>query len=84
MQNTLMQQGVDLLIYGMGTVLVFLTLLVIATAIMSRLMQRYFPDPVVAESTRPHSAVGAGAEVEVEPPLRSAIEKAIKLHRERD
>jgi oxaloacetate decarboxylase gamma subunit len=82
MQNTLMQQGVDLLIYGMGTVLVFLTLLVIATAIMSQLMQRFFPDPVVAEPVRPASPGHADTSVDLT--VRHAIEKAIKLHRERN
>ncbi|BFM19940.1 OadG family protein [Gilvimarinus japonicus] len=81
MQDTLMQQGIDLMIYGMGTVLVFLTLLVIATLIMSRFVMRFFPDPVVAEPSRP--AIQTGRTAEVDPAVRSAIEKAIALHRAR-
>ncbi|WP_339897308.1 OadG family transporter subunit [uncultured Gilvimarinus sp.] len=81
MQDTLMQQGMDLMIYGMGTVLVFLTLLVIATLIMSKLVMRFFPDPVIAETPRPSRQVAA--ETGVDPAVRSAIEKAIKLHRAR-
>ncbi|WP_041523848.1 OadG family protein [Gilvimarinus agarilyticus] len=81
MQDTLMQQGMDLMIYGMGTVLVFLTLLVIATLIMSRFVMRFFPDPVVAEPSRP--APQAARDAGVDPQVRSAIEKAIKLHRAR-
>lgn len=81
MQDTLMQQGMDLMIYGMGTVLVFLTLLVIATLIMSKLVMRFFPDPVIAETRRPSRQVAV--ETRVDPAVRSAIEKAIKLHRAR-
>ncbi|WP_049721295.1 OadG family protein [Gilvimarinus polysaccharolyticus] len=81
MQNILLQQGMDLMIYGMGTVLVFLTLLVIATVIMSRFVTRFFPDPIVAEPLR--SAPQAGRDVALDPAIRSAIEKAIELHRAR-
>ena len=43
-QATLIQQGIDLLIYGMGTVFVFLTVLVAVTRLMSTLVQRTVPD----------------------------------------
>jgi len=81
MQHTLMQQGMDLLIFGMGAVLVFLTLLVIATVIMSRLVTRFFPDPIVAEPSR--AVFSARSNAGVDPAVRSAIEKAILLHRAR-
>lgn len=79
MQETLLQQGMDLMIYGMGTVLVFLTLLVIATGIMSRLMLRYFPDPVAIEpkkKERPNSGA------QVEPRIQKVIEQALRQHRQ--
>jgi len=40
MQAQLLLQGVELMVVGMGTVFVFLTLLVIATTLMSRLVLR--------------------------------------------
>ena len=40
MSDTLMQQGVDLMLYGMGSVVVFLTLLVIAMVLMSGSISR--------------------------------------------
>ena len=43
-QATLIQQGIDLLIYGIGTVFVFLTVLVAVTRLMSTLVQRAVPD----------------------------------------
>jgi len=46
MQETLMQQGWELMIFGMGTVFIFLALLVLSTSIMSTLIQRYLPEAV--------------------------------------
>ena len=43
-EDVLIEQGLDLMLYGMGTVFVFLTLLVIVTALMSAIIQRWFPD----------------------------------------
>ena len=43
MQGSIVNQGVELMLFGMGTVLVFLTLLVFAIALMSWVLQRYFP-----------------------------------------
>lgn len=41
MQPTLLEQGLSLMAVGMGTVFVFLTGLIVATTIMSRLLQRF-------------------------------------------
>ena len=41
MQDNLLEQGVELMLYGMGTVFVFLAVLIVAMTIMSSLMQRY-------------------------------------------
>lgn len=38
-------QGLELMVAGMGTVFVFLTLLVLTTAAMSALVQRFTPAP---------------------------------------
>ena len=46
MQNNLMQQGIELMLYGMGTVFTFLALLIIATTLMSAVLQRISkPEP---------------------------------------
>ena len=42
--ETVIQQGLDLMLYGMGIVFVFLTLLVLVTASMSNIVQRWFPE----------------------------------------
>ena len=45
MQGDIVAQGVELLLYGMGTVVLFLALLVVTTTAMSRLITSYFPEP---------------------------------------
>ena len=51
MQNQLLQQGVELMLYGMGTVLTFLVLLIIATTIMSSFLQRFAKPETAAKPT---------------------------------
>ncbi len=38
-------QGIGLLLYGMGTVVIFLVLLIIATRFMSWMVFRFLPEP---------------------------------------
>lgn len=45
MQNELINQGLTLMLAGMGTVFVFLTILVILITLMSRLVMRFQPAP---------------------------------------
>jgi len=57
-----LQQGLQLLVYGMGTVVVFLTALVFATRLMSGVVLRWFAPPAtqptpVATGTDPSPAV---------------------------
>ena len=44
MASTLMNEGLTLMLVGMGTVFVFLTVLVGAMSLMSRLTMRFQPD----------------------------------------
>jgi oxaloacetate decarboxylase gamma subunit len=44
----LVSEGLNLALYGMGTVFVFLTLLVLATMLMSRLVASQEADTIVA------------------------------------
>lgn len=46
----LLLSGVELMLIGMGTVFTFLTLLVVATTLMSKLIQRMLPQPVLSDS----------------------------------
>ena len=69
MEATLLEQGVELMLIGMGTVFVFLTCLVAATSLMSWLVQRYSPAAVASDDV---------PEQEV-----AAISAAIAQHRRR-
>ncbi len=51
-------RGVELMIFGVGAVFVFLSLLVLVTSLTSRFMSRFFPEmaasrPVTAAALRP-------------------------------
>lgn len=48
MENDLISEGLTLMLAGMGTVFVFLTTLVVAMTLMSRLVGR-FPGPLQAD-----------------------------------
>ncbi len=71
MTADLFAQGLELMLVGMGTVFVFLTLLVAATATMSRLVQRF-------ERGEPASSPSGDESEEV-----AAITAAITMHRRR-
>ena len=72
------------MLYGMGTVVLFLALLVIATAAMSTLVTRYFtPEevpPTPRESTPGTTSGGTG---QLDPGVVAAIAAAIHQHRAR-
>ncbi len=68
----LLSAGVELMMVGMGTVFLFLTLLVFATVAMSRVVGHFFPS--VDESTRNPSV----REEEV-----AAVTAALVLHRKK-
>ncbi|WP_417581729.1 OadG family protein [Nitrincola sp.] len=60
--DELLAEGLSLMLFGMGFVVVFLTLLVIATNIMSRLVMRFEPAaaPVVPARGRASSTSASG------------------------
>jgi len=51
MQNELVNEGLTLMLAGMGTVFVFLTVLVVMMTLMSRLIMRFQAAPDVADPT---------------------------------
>lgn len=65
MQSELFWQGLELMLVGMGTVFAFLTILVIATGLMSRLVLRLSPitkpegPPTMAEMAAIVAAIAA-------------------------
>lgn len=80
MQSILIEQGFSLMLYGMGVVFVFLTLLIFATSGMSQIMQRWFPhkeEPVAAPRKKTSTAAT------VSPLTLKIIQAAIDQHRSR-
>ncbi len=78
MQQTIMEQGFDLMIFGMGAVCVFLTLLVFLTRLMSWFVNRYIPEPEQPVPVEPAKAASA---VPVDPKVLAIIQGAIHQHR---
>jgi oxaloacetate decarboxylase gamma subunit len=77
MDSLLISQGLDLMLYGMGTVFTFLTVLVGLTAFMSRSVMRLAKDePIEAElsSHQIHSSL-------VDKKIVKVIQAAIDQHR---
>ncbi|NLW04552.1 MAG: OadG family protein [Pseudomonadaceae bacterium] len=81
MQSTdLMMEGFNLMLMGMGFVFAFLTLLVIATTLMSKIILRFSkPEPLATPNQRGAASLIKGQS----PDLIAAISAAIHLHRQR-
>lgn len=79
-EHELIQQGMDLLLFGMGTVFVFLTLLVFSTSLMSSFINKFFPE--APKEVR--VAVNTSRKTdEIKPDTLQAIRLAIAEHRAR-
>lgn len=84
MQESLIDQGVSLMLYGMGTVFVFLTILVFATGLMSNIVRR-LSTPEQSTPTAPDAGAGVQntASTKISPQIIEAIKQAISEHRKR-
>ncbi len=78
----MISQGIELMLFGMGTVVVFLSLLVAATAAMSRLVTRYFPEPQVLLEAAPLPLPGQAGPVD-DPELVAVVTAAVHRYRAR-
>lgn len=82
--SELMIDGMNLALYGMGFVFIFLILLVILTNLMSSLVRRYMPAPVIAaprRNTSKRPAAGGKQGSEDQGRLVAVISAAIRQHR---
>ena len=82
MQDPLMEQGIELMLYGMGTVFVFLTLLVLVTTLMSALFERFgTPDPVPAATPAARPVSPAADDKQLIAVISAAIHKYRSRHK---
>ena len=82
MDNGILAQGMELMLYGMGTVVVFLGLLVVITSTMSAVVNRYFPEPPAPVAV-PSAGRKSGPVPHANPEVVAAISAAIVRHRSR-
>lgn len=83
MNETLIQNGMDLMLFGMGSVLMFLTLLALMTVLMSSIVRRWFPEPEGLVDVKPQSSSPGKSSKgkKVDGRVMAAIEGAIEQHR---
>ncbi len=81
MQADLFSEGLELMLFGMGTVFTFLAILVVVTNLMSMIVQRFFPDApesVLSNTPRPPAPVASNDEQ-----LLAVITAAVHKYRSR-
>jgi len=72
------------MLYGMGTVFVFLTILVFATGLMSTLVNKFSPEKKTPQNNTPApSNTNIGNANVPSPQVLDAIKQAIASHRQR-
>jgi len=82
MQGDIVAQGVELMLYGMGTVVLFLAALVLVTTGMSGFITRYFPEPEPPPVTARERGADKAAPAELDPGIVAVITAAIHQHRD--
>jgi oxaloacetate decarboxylase gamma subunit len=75
--SELVSSGLELMAFGMGTVFTFLVLLIFATSLMSKIVNKFAPEPVVIPEAVMTPAQG------VDPQLLKVLAAAVKEHRAR-
>ncbi len=73
MTQNIFQQGIDLMLYGMGTVFIFLVCLIAITVIMSRIARHW----EVEDKASPPTVLGVDTKTE------KIVQQAINQHRKK-
>jgi len=74
MDNDLLAEAINLTLFGMGFVFVFLTLMVLVTTVMSLLVKRFQPNLNLATTSNIEFSS------DIDEKTESIIKKAIKMH----
>jgi oxaloacetate decarboxylase (Na+ extruding) subunit gamma len=75
--HELLQDGLALMALGMGVVFVFLTILVISVTLMSKLIDRFQPVPIAADTSKksPQSTAPASQNDEMLAVISAAVHR---------
>jgi len=71
------------MLFGMGTVFIFLTILVFATWLMSTLVHKFAPEAPAEPKANNVPAANTGVANTPSPQILDAIKQAISAHRQR-
>lgn len=74
METNLVIEGIKFMVLGMGTVFVFLAIMIFCMNIMSKIIHRYFPEP--------QATATSNSSQQNKKKIVAAITAAIKYHRE--
>ncbi len=77
----MLRDGITLLLIGMGTVYLFLILLVYCTQLMSSLIARFFPETVISPPAIPLPVMESDTRQQQE--MAAAVSAAVHHHRQR-
>lgn len=80
--SELLLEGVELMLFGLGSVFVFLVLLIVCIRLMSFLIGRFDSEPTPPATVKPATAT-ATATADMDADLFAAIQAAIHQHRAR-
>lgn len=85
MTGPVLQQGIDLMVYGMSSVFLFLVILITVITVVSTVIDRFFFDQEPVSETR-HTNLGSplGKPIPsktINPKLLAVIQNAIDQHR---
>ena len=81
--NNLINEGLGLMLLGMGFVFLFLCVLIVATTVMSKLVARYFPEAAPAVKKKVQTSTASASASGTDPKITAAITAAIHQHRNR-
>lgn len=73
--DSLVSEGLNLMVYGMGFVFVFLTLLVFVTTMMSKLVNKFLPEPIVEQKAKASAPQATANNDELLAVLTAAVHK---------
>lgn len=81
MQESILSQGANLMLFGMGAVFIFLAVLVVVTTLMSQVVMRFFPEAAEPMPAAPLPSANPTAPVDAK--TLKVIQAAIDRHRSR-